>query len=328
MYDVVVLNQSGSTVSSNAALSLLIPARFVVQPMSQNVRLGTNVNFSVGVFSTAPPVQYQWFFNGQPIPEATGPAYSITNVGLQHDGDYMVVVTDGVSTTNSAVARLLILINPLIVVQPISQEVPSGGTATFSITISNTVTRPLGFRWRRAGATVAFQILDEYTAILTVPDVTNTTPVTYTVVVTNAANMTGILSAGAQLRAIDDTDGDGIPDSAEADLGLNASDPSDGAMDADGDTLTNLEEYIAGTIHTNAQSYLKVDRISAPGAAVIEFSAVANRTYTVQYTDDLGPKTWSKLGSVSARTNDHTGVIMDESPGASRVYRLVTPAQP
>ena len=289
-YDVVVLNPSGSIVSSSATLSLLIPARFVVQPLSQEVRLGTNVNFSVGVFSTAPPVQYQWLFNGQPIPGATGPAYSITNIGLEHGGDYMVVVTDGVSTTNSEVARLLILINPVIIVQPLNQEVPYGGTATFSVTVSNTVTFPIGYRWRRAGATVAFLALNEYTGILTVPDVTNTAPVAYTVVITNAANRTGVLSATAQLRAIDDTDSDGIPDAAEAELGLNANDPNDAAMDSDGDTLTNLEEYIAGTIHTDAQSYLKVDRISAPGTAVIEFSAVSNRTYTVQFTTISAPK--------------------------------------
>ena len=46
---------------------------------------------------------------------------------------------------------------------------------------------------------------------------------------------------------LDDMDNDGIPDSWEDRYGLNPEDPSDGSQDADGDGVTNLEEYKAGT---------------------------------------------------------------------------------
>jgi len=42
-----------------------------------------------------------------------------------------------------------------------------------------------------------------------------------------------------------DSDGDGLPDAWEADRGLNPADRSDGAVDADGDGFTNLEDWLS-----------------------------------------------------------------------------------
>ncbi len=44
-----------------------------------------------------------------------------------------------------------------------------------------------------------------------------------------------------------DTDNDGMPDSFEIQYGLNPNDPNDASAHNDGDGLTNLEEYLAGT---------------------------------------------------------------------------------
>ena len=46
--------------------------------------------------------------------------------------------------------------------------------------------------------------------------------------------------------ALEDKDGDGLPDSWEKLYGLNETDPSDAAADPDHDGLTNLQEYLAG----------------------------------------------------------------------------------
>ena len=44
-----------------------------------------------------------------------------------------------------------------------------------------------------------------------------------------------------------DSDSDGMPDTWETQFGLDPNDPADAAMDADGDGVSNLEEFLAGT---------------------------------------------------------------------------------
>ncbi len=52
-----------------------------------------------------------------------------------------------------------------------------------------------------------------------------------------------------------DSDGDGIPDKVELQLGLNPADPTDARADLDGDGYSNLEEYLAGTDPNDPNSF-------------------------------------------------------------------------
>jgi len=54
-----------------------------------------------------------------------------------------------------------------------------------------------------------------------------------------------------------DTDHDGMPDAWEEKFGLNPSDPSDGAKDKDGDSYTNVEEWLNSTDPTQYVDYGK-----------------------------------------------------------------------
>jgi hypothetical protein len=56
-----------------------------------------------------------------------------------------------------------------------------------------------------------------------------------------------------------DDDNDGMPDSWEINYGMNPYDASDAANDNDGDLITNLNEYLAGTDPNIVESYVDAD---------------------------------------------------------------------
>jgi hypothetical protein len=126
-----------------------------------------------------------------------------------------------------------------------------------------------------------------------------------------------------------DTDADGIPDSAEDQLGLDRNNPLDAGYDPDGDGMTNLQEYLAGTDHLDANSNLKLGGLVVNGNFNLSFNAIAGRSYSVLRTGSLTAPNWTKLADVSAQPVSQVVFVVD-SPitNATRFYRLVTPALP
>jgi hypothetical protein len=127
-----------------------------------------------------------------------------------------------------------------------------------------------------------------------------------------------------------DSDGDGMPDSWEESYNLNPYSPADASLDADLDGMSNLAEFLSGTDPRNANSALRFDSATlTSGSLVLRFTALANRSYTVQYKPTLGGSLWEKLVDAT-QGPERTVVVTDSSSGQnqSRFYRLVTPATP
>jgi len=131
-----------------------------------------------------------------------------------------------------------------------------------------------------------------------------------------------------------DRDGDGLPDAWELANGLDAGSAigDDSASgDPDGDGMTNAQEYLSGTRPRDPSSYLKIESLNAATATTrLRFNAVAGKTYTILYRDDVNIGLWIGLTNVPAQPV--TGELEVADPGASatrsRFYRLVTPSQP
>jgi hypothetical protein len=124
-----------------------------------------------------------------------------------------------------------------------------------------------------------------------------------------------------------DTDSDGMPNSWEQLYNFNPNSAADAAQDADGDGMTNLQEYLAGTHPRSAASMLLITSVSNGGSsAVIQFNAVSNKTYSVQFRDSLSTS-WSPLTSVSASPTNGMRSVTDNNAGtsATRFYRVTTP---
>jgi hypothetical protein len=345
-YSVVVYNAFGSQVSSNAFLNVILPAFIGSHPRSVTLRGSTNsadygfttnnATFSTSAASLNGTVTYQWRFNGVNIPGATSPTLTIIGVGLSHDGIYDVVVTDAISSTASDPARLTVLVNPIIVQPPVNQTVVEGSDFTMSTEVTGNPV-PIAYSWRRGSIVVAtnsgnyrsnFVTMNTVAAGLILTNNILSSNYTMRLVVYNMANNSPGVLATFTNTVLADFDRDGIPDVVENNLGLSPNDPADAALDADGDGVSNRAEYLAGTDPTNAASYLKIVQAITPGVATVQFAAISNRTYTVQFIDNLNSGIWSRLADVVARTSNRVETFTDPAWTTNRFYRVVLPRQP
>src|SRR6185503_12468473 len=101
--------------------------------------------------------------------------------------------------------------------------------------------------------------------------------------------------------------------------------PNDAALDSDGDGLTNLQEFQLGTNPRDPASGLRLNIVRASGGSglVLSFAAAANIDYAIDYTDALGTG-WQRLQSFAAVSTNRTVSLSVSSSGAKRFYRLRT----
>jgi hypothetical protein len=319
------------TITSLTPLSLAVKA-------GTNSATATNVTFVVSAYGTG-ELAYQWKKDGIDIPGATDTFLTIADVQLADDGIYTVVVSDVSGSAISPPANLSVLVFPIITQPPLSQTVVSGGNVSLSATISGNPA-PFTYEWRRLSPTPSFtntMILNERSVFynFTAPTVSGGASLaqTWRLVIKNlaTANSTspaGIAAPVVTITVLADTDSDGIPDQWEMDNGLSSTEPLDANLDNDGDGMKNGAEYIAGTDPQDPASCLKVEQFGVSSPAQITFQAVSNKTYTIQYTDDLNLSAWLPLANVVARTTTRTETVFDPAPATNRLYRIATPKTP
>jgi glycosidase len=136
--------------------------------------------------------------------------------------------------------------------------------------------------------------------------------------------------SGLQVRKIGDvaSDTDGIPDwwrlayFGHA-LGL-ASDKSRGTDDADGDGVSNLNEFLAGTNPLEANSVFKImGAVRASNEVQLLWTTRADKTYQLQQSDGPGNgASWTNFGPAITGTDGVVTQSVGAAAGASRFFRV------
>jgi hypothetical protein len=125
------------------------------------------------------------------------------------------------------------------------------------------------------------------------------------------------------ISVFSDTDHDSLPDAWESAHGLNPADPTDAALDTDGDGASNLQEYLAGTLPNDRSSCLRLSLARAGNVATLEFQAQSNKTYSIEFTDSPGSPVWTVLSRVAAESATRKVTVTDSNVTAARFYRAI-----
>jgi hypothetical protein len=151
-YKVVVTNSIGAATSSNAVVSINSGPSITTQPLSQTVRSGASVSFSVTATGTA-PFTYQWKKAGVNIAGATASSYVIAAAAAANGGEYSVVVSNVAGSATSATATLTVQVPVAITVQPVGVTVNAGSLLSLSVTATGT--GPLAYQWYKDAVAIS-----------------------------------------------------------------------------------------------------------------------------------------------------------------------------
>jgi hypothetical protein len=337
-YQVCAFNPYGADASPESEVVVNQPATITRHPVAAYVRGSTNVAnygattnnavFSVEAVSST-PLRYQWRRNGIALPGETNATLTIVTPTVEQDGDIDVVVSDVAGSVASTSAKMAVLLNPQFInLPPLTNYVVAGGNCTLGTTVRGNPA-PFLFQWRRASAILSNVVTSERSCFVTLRNVATNQGGLHRLLVTNAAFTTLTYSYTFYLVVQADDDKDGIPNVWEDANGLVGTNALDAAEDTDQDGMSNLAEYQAGTDPRDPESKLAVlTPILGGNPPALQFMAVSNRTYAIEYSDNL-TQGWKKLRDVYSRTNTHLELLGDaEWPNTNRLYRVRLPGGP
>ena len=119
---------------------------------------------------------------------------------------------------------------------------------------------------------------------------------------------------------ISDLDGDGLPNDWEKVNGLNAGDPLDAQLDSDTDFMSNLQEYLAGTLPLDGDNFLQL-LIDPLPVLSLRFNSVTGRTYSIDGAMNPSNPAWKNVVTNLPGTGNEISVT-NAVPMDAEVFRL------
>jgi hypothetical protein len=163
VYFVVVTNSFGSVTSATAEVGVFSAPKITADlPLVTSVNLGQPATLSVGVVGSEPLV-FQWYLNGNPVPDATNSAITFAAAQNSDRGAYSVRISNEFGAVRSQQSTLSVVPVPQIVSQPVGGTIAEGSSFTFQVAASSDLA--VTYQWFKngsliAGATVtSFQIV-------------------------------------------------------------------------------------------------------------------------------------------------------------------------
>ncbi|HWY30505.1 MAG TPA: immunoglobulin domain-containing protein, partial [Candidatus Acidoferrum sp.] len=303
-------NSHGSVTSSNATLTVLVPAAITAQPTNQSVILSNHTAFTVFVIGTA-PLSYRWYFYGAPLTDGNGITGSTTttlnlsNVQTSEAGSYQFIATNNYGSATSAVAMLTVYVPAAIALQPTNEVALLGSTASFSATVAGT--GPLTYQWQENGTNLADvgRISGSATPTLTISNVQMSDVGSYQLLASNAYGPSASTNASLLVVPLvawgDNIFGESnAPSATTSALTISAGDYHNLALRSDG-TVIGWGDYYVG--YTNYGPVMVpsglTNAVSVSASGDFDLALRADGTVLGWGTDDSG-----QLDVPTGLTND------------------------
>ncbi len=168
-------------------------------PASQATTVGSKIFFSTSLSAGTPPFVYKWVhLHGASADTLKTDSSSAlvdtlkdTSVAQADTGSYKVVVGNAVNTVASNAATLTVTAGPAITSNPASATVNAGANVKFGVTVANSATTPLVYKWMHVHGGVTDTLKKDTLSLFTDSLALTSVPVadtgSYKVTVSNSA---------------------------------------------------------------------------------------------------------------------------------------------
>src|ERR1700722_6044707 len=197
-----VVNTTTTSNGSNSGSGAATAPAITTQPASQTIGVGQAATFVV-VANGSTPLSYQWQKNGVRISGATSSSYTTpAAASADNAARFTVVVSNSVGTATSNAAILTVTSAqqgngaPQITMQPASQTVTAGQSATFTVAATGSPT--LAYQWQKNSVNIAGATSAVYSTPVTA---TSDSGEMFDVVVSNSIGRVTSVSASLTVNA-------------------------------------------------------------------------------------------------------------------------------